>query len=51
MHGRAPSTVDIVVQGKNNLYDPRLETQPGADPANAAYRQWSSNPALCVATT
>ena len=21
----------------------------GADPANAAYRQWSSNPALCVA--
>ena len=48
-HERAPSTVGIVVQGKNNLYDPRLETPPGADPANAAYRQFSSNPALCVA--
>ena len=48
-HERAPSTVGIVVQGKNNLYDPRLDTQPGADPANAAYQQFSSNPALCVA--
>ena len=48
-HGKAPSTVGIVVQGKKDLYDPRRDTSPGNEPANAAYRQWSSNPALCVA--
>jgi len=38
----------FVVRGKR-CYDPRLDTSPGADPANASYAAWTENPALCWA--
>ena len=31
------------------VYDPRLDTSPGANPTNASYEAWSDNPALCWA--
>lgn len=40
--------VSALVQGKI-VYDPRLDTSPGANPTNAAYKAYSSNPALCLA--
>lgn len=36
------------VQGKK-CYDPRLDTSPGANPTNASYIAYTSNPALCLA--
>lgn len=38
-------TVTAIVRGKR-CYDPRLDTSPGANPTNASYIAWTSNPAL-----
>ncbi len=35
----------FVVRGRK-VYDPRLDTSPGADPTNASYWAWTQNPAL-----
>ncbi len=43
-----PTNVRAIVRGKG-VYDPRLDTSPGANPDNGAYYAWSDNPALCVA--
>lgn len=43
-----PQNIRALVKGKK-VYDPRLDTSPGANPTNAAYIAWSDNPALCVA--
>jgi hypothetical protein len=40
--------VSALVQGRK-VYDPRLDTSPGANPTNASYIAYSSNPALCLA--
>ena len=37
------------VKGKNDIYDPRLDTSAGANPSNSSYQAWSDNPALCAA--
>ncbi len=41
-----PQNVKFLVRGKS-VYDPRLDTSPGANPDNAAYIAFSDNPALC----
>lgn len=41
-------TVTVRVQGKR-VYDPRLDTSPGANPDNPSYIAWSPCPALCLA--
>ena len=43
-----PSNIKAIVRGKR-VYDPRLDTSPGANPDNATYIAWSDNPALCAA--
>lgn len=40
--------VTAIVRGKK-VYDPRLDTSPGANPSNASYAAYSANPALCLA--
>ena len=40
--------ITFKVKGKK-CYDPRLDTSPGANPTNAAYAAWTTNPALCWA--
>ena len=40
--------VTTIIKGKK-CYDPRLDTSPGANPTNASYIAWTSNPALCWA--
>ena len=40
--------VTTIIKGKK-CYDPRLDTSPGANPTNASYAAWTSNPALCWA--
>lgn len=40
--------VTCIVKGKI-CYDPRLDTSPGANPTNATYRAYTTNPALCLA--
>ena len=40
--------VTCIVQGKK-CYDPRLDTSPGANPTNATYAAYTTNPALCLA--
>lgn len=37
------------VQGKNNIYDPRLDTAPGANPTDPAYQAYTENAALIIA--
>ena len=44
----SPKNIRAVVQGRK-IYDPRLDTSPGANPTNASYIAYSSNPVLCVA--
>lgn len=36
----------FVVRGRSAIYDPRLDSSPGNDPANASYQAWTQNPAL-----
>jgi hypothetical protein len=43
-----PEPITFLVQGKK-VYDPRLDTSPGANPTNASYIAYSINPALCAA--
>ncbi len=38
----------FLVKGKK-CYDPRLDTSPGANPTNASYIAYTTNPALCLA--
>ena len=40
--------VTAIVQGKK-CYDPRLDTSPGANPTDATYAAYTTNPALCLA--
>jgi len=40
--------VTAIVQGAV-IYDPRLDTSPGANPTNPTYAAYSTNPALCLA--
>ncbi len=37
------------VQGKSNIYDPRLDTAPGANPTDPAYQAYTENAALIIA--
>jgi hypothetical protein len=37
-----------VIRGRR-VYDPRLDSSPGANPTNPLYRAYSTNPALCLA--
>lgn len=39
----------VDVHGKNNIYDPRLDTSPGANPTDAAYQVYTENAALVLA--
>ena len=43
-----PSNIRALVKGRI-IYDPRLDTSPGANPTSATYAAYSDNPALCVA--
>ena len=43
-----PNQVHVEVSGKE-VYDPRLDTTPGANPKDSRYRTWSANPGLCFA--
>jgi hypothetical protein len=45
-NGRPEVLADV--QGKK-VYDPRLDTSPGANPTSASYIAYSTNPALCLA--
>lgn len=45
---QGPPIMTFVTKGKK-CYDPRLDTSPGANPTNASYIAWTSNPALCWA--
>jgi hypothetical protein len=40
-------TPKFIVRGRK-VYDPRLDSSPGADPTNASYIAWSQNPALWI---
>jgi len=44
----APRNIRALMQGKNNIYDPRLDTSAGANPTNATYQAYTRNPILCV---
>lgn len=44
--GRPEVTCDV--EGMK-CYDPRLDTSPGANPTNASYIAYTTNPALCLA--
>lgn len=44
----SPSNIKALVKGRNQVYDPRLDTSPGANPTSATYQAWTDNPALCV---
>ena len=46
---KKPTDIKALVKGKNDIYDPRLDTSAGANPNNSSYQGWSDNPALCVA--
>lgn len=43
--GGEPSNIRAKIQGRI-IYDPRLDTSPGANPDNASYFAWSQNPIL-----
>ena len=49
----APRNIRILVTGKNDIYDSRLEFDDvgtyGVDPTNVAYQAWTDNSAFCVA--
>ena len=46
---KKPSDIKALVKGKNDIYDPRLDTSAGANPSSSSYQGWSDNPALCIA--
>ena len=43
-----PDDFAVEVSGRK-VYDPRLDSSPGANPTNPSYIRWSDNPALCAA--
>lgn len=43
-----PRNFRVLVRGRQ-VYDPRLDTSPGANPTNPSYIAWSENPALALA--
>jgi hypothetical protein len=45
----SPPTVTQDVHGCNQIYDPRLDTTPGANPTNPAYLIYTANAALILA--
>ncbi len=45
-NGKPDLTFDV--RGRK-CYDPRLDTSPGANPTNASYIAYTTNPALCLA--
>lgn len=46
--GGPPQSIRLKVKGKK-VYDPRLDTSPGANPSTSTYIAWSENPILCAA--
>ena len=47
-YNRFPLNPGAMVKGRT-VYDPRLDTAPGAHPTTSTYIAWSENPALCMA--
>jgi hypothetical protein len=45
----APVNLKGLVKGKNDIYDPRNDSSPGANVDSNTYRGWSDNPILCLA--
>lgn len=45
LYGSIPE-FSAVVKGRNDVYDPRLDVTPGADPTNPLYQDYTANPAL-----
>jgi hypothetical protein len=43
----SPNNVKALVKGKE-VYDPRLDTTPGANPENSAYIEYQTNPVNCL---
>ena len=44
----APNNIKALVQGRNEVYDPRLDSTVGESPTSATYQAYTDNPALCV---
>ena len=44
----SPNNIKALVRGRK-IYDPRLDSTPGANPTNASYISYSDNPALAIA--
>jgi hypothetical protein len=44
----SPPIVSAICKGKR-VYDPRLDSSPGNNPSGAAFIEYSTNPALCLA--
>jgi hypothetical protein len=47
-YAKGKPALRVIVEGKR-CYDPRLDTSPGANPTNASYIAYTTNPALCLA--
>ena len=46
----APQNIKALVQGKKDVYDPRLDSGgAGDDPTNASFQAYTTNPILCIA--
>jgi hypothetical protein len=45
----APQGFRALGEWKNDIYDPRLDSTPGADPSNASYQVYTTNPILIAA--
>lgn len=43
-----PGPRRVLGKWKSNIYDPRLDTSPGANPTNPTYQAWTDNPILCI---
>jgi len=48
VYKNAKPDVKMLVRGRS-VYDPRLDTTPGANPTNVTYFAYTTNPALCLA--
>lgn len=45
----APQNLRALIEGTNEVYDPRLDTSPGANPTNTNYQVYTTNPILLAA--
>ena len=45
----APTVRRPIIKGRKDIYDPRLDTSPGANPSSPTYQSWTDNAALCIA--